>query len=80
MVMIIFSLISTTIQVQLSVCNQVILSACRKSKSISTIFLFKCRFLEILFLCMCGFPQDVNKDNDFPSPWSPFAEGGITTR
>ncbi|XP_045918243.1 mitogen-activated protein kinase kinase kinase kinase 5 isoform X6 [Micropterus dolomieu] len=24
--------------------------------------------------------MDVNKDNDFPSPWSPFAEGGITTR
>ncbi|XP_075305042.1 mitogen-activated protein kinase kinase kinase kinase 5 isoform X5 [Odontesthes bonariensis] len=23
--------------------------------------------------------MDVNKDNDFPSPWSPFAEGGITT-
>ncbi|KAG7229148.1 hypothetical protein INR49_013091, partial [Caranx melampygus] len=24
--------------------------------------------------------EDVSKDNDFPSPWSPFAEGGITTR
>ncbi|XP_011613099.1 mitogen-activated protein kinase kinase kinase kinase 5 isoform X3 [Takifugu rubripes] len=24
--------------------------------------------------------MDVSKDNDFPSPWSPFAEGGITTR
>ncbi|XP_032402629.1 mitogen-activated protein kinase kinase kinase kinase 5 isoform X2 [Xiphophorus hellerii] len=24
--------------------------------------------------------MDVNKDNDFPSPWSPFADGGITTR
>ncbi|XP_055361422.1 mitogen-activated protein kinase kinase kinase kinase 5 isoform X3 [Betta splendens] len=24
--------------------------------------------------------MDVTKDNDFPSPWSPFAEGGITTR
>ncbi|XP_032402631.1 mitogen-activated protein kinase kinase kinase kinase 5 isoform X4 [Xiphophorus hellerii] len=23
--------------------------------------------------------MDVNKDNDFPSPWSPFADGGITT-
>ncbi|KAM8915950.1 mitogen-activated protein kinase kinase kinase kinase 5 isoform 3-T4 [Spinachia spinachia] len=23
--------------------------------------------------------MDVSKDNDFPSPWSPFAEGGITT-
>uniref|UniRef100_A0A668A4B9 Mitogen-activated protein kinase kinase kinase kinase n=1 Tax=Myripristis murdjan TaxID=586833 RepID=A0A668A4B9_9TELE len=25
-----------------------------------------------LILCMCGFPQDVSKDNDFSSPWSPF--------
>ncbi|XP_061551952.1 mitogen-activated protein kinase kinase kinase kinase 5 isoform X8 [Phycodurus eques] len=24
--------------------------------------------------------MDVSKDNDFPSPWSPFAEGGITAR
>ncbi|XP_026154803.1 mitogen-activated protein kinase kinase kinase kinase 5 isoform X3 [Mastacembelus armatus] len=24
--------------------------------------------------------MDVSKENDFPSPWSPFAEGGITTR
>ncbi|PWA29639.1 hypothetical protein CCH79_00007963 [Gambusia affinis] len=24
--------------------------------------------------------MDVNKDNDFPSPWSPFADGGITSR
>ncbi|XP_041668435.1 mitogen-activated protein kinase kinase kinase kinase 5 isoform X2 [Cheilinus undulatus] len=24
--------------------------------------------------------MDVSKDNDFPSPWSPFAEGGITSR
>ncbi|KAM6960709.1 mitogen-activated protein kinase kinase kinase kinase 5 [Aplochiton taeniatus] len=24
--------------------------------------------------------MDVSKDNDFHSPWSPFAEGGITTR
>ncbi|KAA8581885.1 hypothetical protein FQN60_008625 [Etheostoma spectabile] len=24
--------------------------------------------------------MDVSKDNDFRSPWSPFAEGGITTR
>uniref|UniRef100_A0A3P8SN02 Mitogen-activated protein kinase kinase kinase kinase n=1 Tax=Amphiprion percula TaxID=161767 RepID=A0A3P8SN02_AMPPE len=24
--------------------------------------------------------MDVSKDNDFPSPWSSFAEGGITTR
>ncbi|XP_077477960.1 mitogen-activated protein kinase kinase kinase kinase 5 isoform X3 [Stigmatopora argus] len=23
---------------------------------------------------------DASKDNDFPSPWSPFAEGGITSR
>uniref|UniRef100_A0A7N8Y6G4 Mitogen-activated protein kinase kinase kinase kinase n=1 Tax=Mastacembelus armatus TaxID=205130 RepID=A0A7N8Y6G4_9TELE len=23
--------------------------------------------------------MDVSKENDFPSPWSPFAEGGITT-
>ncbi|XP_056446776.1 mitogen-activated protein kinase kinase kinase kinase 5 isoform X2 [Gadus chalcogrammus] len=24
--------------------------------------------------------MDVSKENDFPSPWSPFAEGGITAR
>uniref|UniRef100_A0A8C5E103 Mitogen-activated protein kinase kinase kinase kinase n=1 Tax=Gouania willdenowi TaxID=441366 RepID=A0A8C5E103_GOUWI len=24
--------------------------------------------------------MDVSKENDFPSPWSPFAEGGITSR
>ncbi|KAG5265617.1 hypothetical protein AALO_G00244450 [Alosa alosa] len=24
--------------------------------------------------------MDVSRDNDFPSPWSPFAEGSITTR
>ncbi|KAM4625301.1 mitogen-activated protein kinase kinase kinase kinase 5 isoform 2-T2 [Polymixia lowei] len=24
--------------------------------------------------------MDMSKENDFPSPWSPFAEGGITTR
>uniref|UniRef100_A0A665U1C0 Mitogen-activated protein kinase kinase kinase kinase n=1 Tax=Echeneis naucrates TaxID=173247 RepID=A0A665U1C0_ECHNA len=36
--------------------------------------------LKFLFWCLCAFPQDVSKDNDFPSPWSPFAEGGITTR
>lgn len=34
----------------------------------------------VLSECMLASPQDVNKDNDFPSPWSPFADGGITSR
>lgn len=68
MVIIIFSLINIQVQISVSVNNKLTSVHVEKYQQI----------LKNLFLCV--FPQDVSKDNDFPSPWSPFAEGGITTR